>query len=147
MIQLAVDCLKFGSLAVRRAQPEVEHHYCVPAPAFEIIQLLDEGRGVAIARVEVERCDVPALKVHRLARQERCLDAGASAAVTGPVVLAHWRDELPTHFKLSAFGTEDYIEILLSGDCRRRLFWWRAEFRLVDDQVTVHGPFLSVDHD
>jgi len=71
----------------------------------------------------------------------------ATAAVRGKVVLAHWRDEAPTHFKLSAAGAEDRIEIVLSGDCRHRLFWWRAEFKLVNNEVVVDGPFRTDDRD
>ncbi len=146
MIQLAVDDLQFGRLAVRSAPSGAEAHYCAPAPAFEIIRLARDGKGVAVARVEVERAELPTLKVGRLPPEERGV-AGATAAVNGKVVLARWRDETPTHFKLSAAGAEDRIEIVLSGDCRHRLFWWRAEFKLVNDEVVVDGPFRTDDRD
>ena len=147
MIQLAVDCLKFGRLAVRSAPCEGGSHYCVPAPAFEIVRVVGTGKGTAVARVEVERAELPKLKVSRVPPEERIFDKGAVATVSGRAVLAHWRDEAPTHFKLSAHGADDRIEIVLSGDCRHRLFWWRAEFKLVNDEVLVHGPFLADDHD
>jgi hypothetical protein len=146
MIQLAVDDLQFGRLAVRSAPIGAATHYCAPAPAFEIIRLARDGKGVAVARVEVERAELPTLKVGRLPPEERGV-AGATAAVNGRVVLARWRDEAPTHFKLSAAGAEDRIEIVLSGDCGHRLFWWRAEFKLVNDEVVVQGPFLTDDRD
>jgi hypothetical protein len=146
MIQLAVDCLQFGRLAVRCAPCAAETHYCAPAPAFEIIRLGEDGNGVAVARVEIQRAELPTLKVDRLAPEERGI-TGATAAVNGKVVLARWRDEAPTHFKLSAAGTEDSIEFVLSGDCRHRLFWWRAEFKLVNDEVVVNGPFRTDDRD
>jgi hypothetical protein len=147
VIQLAVDCLKFGRLAVRSAPCEAGNHYCVPAPAFEIMRLAGAGRGSAIARVEVERAEIPRLKLSRLAPEERVFDEGATAAIEGKAVLARWRDATPTHFKLSASGVADRIEIVLAGDCRHRLFWWRAEIKLVNDEVVVHGPFLADDHD
>lgn len=147
MIQLAVDCLQFGRLAVRSAAIGAATHYCAPAPAFEIIRLAEDGKGFAVARVEVERAELPTLKVDRLPPEERRPGAGATAAVTGKVVLARWRDETPTHFKLSAAGMEDCIEIVLSGDCGHRLFWWRAEFKLVNDEVVVNGPFRTDDRD
>ncbi len=147
MIQLAVDCLKFGKLAVRSAPCEAGDHYCVPAPAFEIIRLVERGKGVAVARVEVERAEIPRLKLSSIAQEERAFDEACTATIGGKAVLARWRDETPTHFKLSAAGTDDRIEIVLSGDCRHRLFWWRAEFKLTNDEVVVHGPFLADDHD
>jgi hypothetical protein len=147
MIQLAVDCLRFGRLAVRSAPCGAATHYCAPAPAFEIIRLAGDGEGVAVARVEVEKAELPTLKVERLAPEERRPGAGTTAAVNGKVVLARWRDEAPTHFRLSAAGAEDRIEIVLSGDCRHRLFWWRAEFKLVNDEVVVNGPFRTDDRD
>jgi hypothetical protein len=146
MIQLAVDCLQFGRLAIRSAPSGAATHYCAPAPAFEIIRLVGDGNGVTVARVEVERAELPTLMVDRLPPEERGV-AGATAAVNGKVVLARWRDEAPTHFKLSAAGAEDRIEMVLSGDCRHRLFWWRAEVKLVNDEVVVRGPFLSDDRD
>lgn len=147
MIQLAVESLQFGRLAVRSAAACAADHYCAPAPAFEIVRLEDNGKNVAIARVEVKKAGLPTLKVDKLPSEERPCSSGASVAVNGKVVLARWRDEAPTHFKLSAAGAEDCIEIVLSGDCRHRLFWWRAEFKLVNDEVVVSGPFLSDDRD
>jgi hypothetical protein len=146
MIQLAVDSLQFGRLAVRSAPSGEASHYCAPAPAFEIIRMAGDGNGVAVARFEVERAELPTLKVDRLSSEERTV-AGATAAVNGKVVLARWRDEAPTHFRLSAAGAQDRIEIVLSGDCRHRLFWWRAEFKLVNDEVVVNGPFRTDDCD
>ena len=146
MIQLAVDCLQFGKLAVRSAPSCPATHYCAPAPAFEIIRLAGDGKGVTIARVEVERAGLPTLKIDRLPPEERGVGSSA-AAVNGKVVLARWRDAAPTHFRLSAAGAEDRIEIVLSGDCCHRLFWWRAEFKLVNDEVVVNGPFLTDDRD
>ena len=146
MIQLAVDGLQFGRLAVRSAPCGVATHYCAPAPAFEIVRLAADGRSVAVARVEVERAKLPTLKIDRLPPEERGV-AGATVAVTGKVVLARWRDDTPTHFKLSVAGAQDRIEIVLSGDCGHRLFWWRAEFKLVKDELVVHGPFLTDDRD
>ena len=64
---------------------------------------------MAVARVEVERAELPTLKVDRLPQEERGV-AGATAAVNGKVVLARWRDDAPTHFRLSAAGAEDRIE-------------------------------------
>lgn len=122
-------------------------HYCAAAPAFEIVRLAGDGGGWAVARLEIEKAELPTLKVDKLPPGEHRPRAGAAVAVTGKVVLARWRDEAPTHFKLSAAGTEDRVEIVLSGDCRHRLFWWRAEFKLVNDEVVVHGPFLSDDRD
>jgi len=145
MIQLAVDGLRFGRLAVRSAASGSATHYCTAAPAFEIIKLEANGDGVAIARVEIERAEVPTLKVDRLPPEQR--QPGATAAVSGKVVLARWRDDAPTHFKLSATGADDRIEMVLSGDCGHRLFWWRAEFKLVNDEVVVNGPFLTDDRD
>jgi hypothetical protein len=146
MIQLAVDGLQFGRLALRSAPGCAETHYCAPAPAFEIIRLAANGKALAVARVEIERAELPTLKVDRLEPEERGL-AGATASVNGKVLLARWRDEAPTHFRLSAAGAEDRIEIVLAGDCRHRLFWWRAEFKLVNDEVVVDGPFLTDDRD
>jgi hypothetical protein len=146
MIQLAVDSLQFGRLAVKSAPSGAATHSCAPAPAFEIIRLAGDGNGVAVARVEVERAELPTLKVDRLPQEERGV-AGATAAVNGKVVLARWRDDAPTHFRLSAAGAEDRIEIVLSGDCRHRLFWWRAEFKLVNDELIVNGPFRTDDCD
>ncbi|MFN7997371.1 MAG: hypothetical protein U0Q18_27390 [Bryobacteraceae bacterium] len=144
MIQLAVDCLRFGRLAVSGAAGSQEKHYCVPAPAFEIVTIDSAGAARAEARIEVDRGEVPTMAVTRMQPAERTL--GAAATVSGTVVLARWRDEAPTHFKLTAAGGEDRVEIVLSGDCRHRMFWWRAEFKLVNDCLTVHGPFLSDDH-
>ena len=81
MIQLAVDALQFGRLAVRSAASGAAIHYCTPAPAFEIIRLAGDGNGVTVARVEVERAELPTLKVDRLPPEERGV-AGATAAVT-----------------------------------------------------------------
>ena len=144
MIQLAVDCLRFGRLAVTSAAGSEEKHYCVPAPAFEIATVDTAGAAWAVARIEVERGEVPTLTVTRVGPEERTL--GVAATISGKVVLARWRDEAPTHFKLTATGGDDRIEIVLSGDCRHRMFWWRAEFKLVNDCLMVHGPFLSDDH-
>jgi hypothetical protein len=145
VIELAVDCVRFGRLAVASAVACTANHYCVPAAAFEIIRLAADGTALAVARIEVERADPPALKVSALPAEERVLDAAATATIGGKAVLMRWRDDAPTHFKLAASGADDRIEIVLSGDCRHRLFWWRAEFKLIDDKVIVHGPFLSHD--
>src|ERR1700722_11798967 len=87
MIQLAVDCLQFGKLAVRSAPSCPATHYCAPAPAFEIIRLAGDGKGVTIARVEVERAGLPTLKIDRLPPEERGVGSSA-AAVNGKVGLA-----------------------------------------------------------
>jgi hypothetical protein len=147
MIQLAVDCLRFGRLAIRSAPGAEATHYCTPAPAFEVILLEVNGNGVAVARIEVEKAELPTLRVDGIPGEQRHTGTGATAIVTGKVVLAHWRDEAPTHFKLSAAGTEDCIEFVLAGDCRHRLFWWRVEFKLVNDEVVVNGPFRTDDRD
>lgn len=118
----------------------------MPAPAFEIIRVLGQGKGTALARIEVERAEIPRLKLSRIAPEERSFDEGCAATIGGKAVLARWRDETPTHFQLAASGGGDRIEIVLSGDCRHRTFWWRAEVRLVNDTFVVHGPFLSEDH-
>jgi hypothetical protein len=147
VIQLAFDCLKFGRLAVRSAPCDAGNHYCVPAPVFEIVRLVGPGKGVSVARIEVERAEIPRLKLSSTAPEERPFDEACAATIGGKAVLARWKDETPTHFKLSATGADDRIEIVLSGDCRHRLFWWRAEFKLVNEKVVVHGPFLADDHD
>jgi len=36
---------------------------------------------------------------------------------------------------------------VLSGDCRHKLFHWRVQFRVVNGEVVVHGPFLAKDPD
>src|SRR5579863_4259556 len=115
MIQLAVECLRFGALGVRSA----------PYGVFEIVQLAGGNTGMAIARIEVDKAATPALKITRLQPQERSLNTWAMAAVE-KAVLENWRDENPTDFKLTAARKEDGVEIILSGHCGYRLFLWRA---------------------
>jgi hypothetical protein len=141
-MQTTVACAKFGNLVVR----------CAPPQGFEIIRLVSGNCGVIVARVEVEETGIPRLKVSRLEPQDCLLEADAT--VLDRVLLASRRGEIASCFQLTATGTDDHIEIMLSGDHRHagghhryRLFWWRAEFRLVNGEVVVHGPFLADDPD
>jgi hypothetical protein len=136
MIQLTVDCLKFGALALTGA----------PHGAFDLMHLGTGNAARSIARIEVEHAHLPTLKVTRLDPQEHFIDSRA-AATAGRVVLANWRDSAPTHYELSVAHRREGIEVVLSGDCRHRLFWWRAVFTLVNDEVVIHGPSLANDPD
>jgi hypothetical protein len=134
MMQVTVECLKFGTLVVKST----------PYGAFEIIQLTSGNSGISIAQVEVEDADFPSLKISRLEPRQRVLNTRAAATVDR-MMLASGRDALPSSFDLKVTGTDDHIELVLSGDCRHRLFWWRADFRVVNGEVIVHGPFLADD--
>jgi|SRR5579872_2041402 len=134
MIQLAVECLKFGELGVRSA----------PSGAFEVIRFGDEGGATAVARIEVDRCGHPALKITRLDPEPRSLNPWAMATVE-KAVLESWRDEQPTDCRLTAAHKEAAVELVLSGHCGYRLFWWRAEIAIAGGAIAVRGPFLAND--
>ena len=136
MMQLTVDCLRFGELVVRGAA----------YGAFEIVQLTSGSGGVAVARFEVEDAGFPKLKVTRLEGPARSVDAKAMATIDR-AVLASWRDEAPPRYELSASAAGEGVEIVLAGDCRHRMFWWRAQCRLTEGEAIVHGPFLANDPD
>jgi hypothetical protein len=136
VIQLTVDCLKFGSLALTGA----------PHGGFDVLHLGSANTGTTVARVEVEHGHIPSLKVTRLDAEERFIDARA-AAIAGRVVLASWRDSAPTHVEMSVAERQDGIEIVLSGDCRHRLFWWRLHVTMANGETVLHGPFLANDPD
>jgi len=136
VIQLAVECLRFGTLGVRSA----------PFGAFEIIQFATGETATTAALIEVERSGHPALKISKVERQERALNPWSTASVE-KAVIDHGRDENPTDFKLTAARKGDAVEIVLAGHCGYRLFWWRAEIELVNNEVIVRGPFLSNDPD
>ena len=136
MIQLAVECLRFGALGVRSG----------PHGAFEIVQFAAGDTATTTALIEIERSGHPALKISRVDREERALNPWSTASVE-KAVIDHGRDENPTDFKLTAARKGDAVEIVLAGHCGYRLFWWRAEVELVNDEVIVRGPFLSNDPD
>jgi hypothetical protein len=136
VIQLAVECLRFGTLGVRSA----------PHGAFEIILFAAGDTATTAALIEVERSGHPSLKISKVDPQERALNPWATASVE-KAVIDHGRDENPTDFKLTAARKGDAVEIVLAGHCGYRLFWWRAEIELVNNEVIVRGPFLSNDPD
>jgi len=136
VIQLAVECLRFGALGVRSG----------PHGAFEIVQFAAGDTATTTALIEIERSGHPTLKISRVDREERALNPWSTASVE-KAVIDHGRDENPTDFKLTAARKGDAVEIVLAGHCGYRLFWWRAEVELVNDEVIVRGPFLSNDPD
>jgi hypothetical protein len=130
------EFLKFGKLALRSA----------PHGAFEILHIVSAGtarlKGRAIARVEIEKDDSPSLRISRLEPQERSIPSRSFAHVDS-VTLTSWRDDLPTDFELNATGTEDGLDLVLSGHRHYHLFWWRVQFEIVNEEVIIHGPFLA----
>jgi len=136
VIELSLDCLKYGSLALTGA----------PHGAFDVLLLRSANSGTAVARVEIEHDPAPKLKVARLDEGERFIDARAAATIER-AILATFRDDAPTHAELSALHHNDVLEIVLSGDCRHKLFHWRVQFRVVNGEVVFHGPFLANDPD
>ncbi len=136
MIELSLDCLKYGALALTGA----------PHGAFDVLLLGSSNSGTAVVRVEIEHGEVPKLKVQRLDPKERFIDARAAATIEH-AVLATFRDDVPTHAELSAIHRGETLELVLSGDCRHRLFHWRVQFQVVNGEVVVHGPFFANDPD
>ncbi len=126
------ECLKFGKLGLRSA----------PHGAFEILQILSPHQGRTVARVEIEKDDTPSLKVIRVEPQARLLPSRSTANVES-VTLVSYKDEHPSDFELNAALSEDGLELTLSGHRHYHLFWWRAQFEVVDDEVIIHGPFLA----
>jgi hypothetical protein len=130
------EFLKIGKFALRSAKHG----------AFEILEILAPGasplRARAIARVEIERDDAPSLRVTRVTPDERLIP-NRSCAHVDSVTLISWRDELPTDFELNASGTEEGLDLVLSGHRHYHLFWWRVQFEIVVDDVIIHGPFLA----
>jgi hypothetical protein len=137
VIELSLDCLKYGSMALTGA----------PHGAFDVLLLGSANSGTAVARVEIEHGPAPKLRVVKLDEGERFIDARAAAAIER-AILATFRDDAPTHAELSARHCgDDVLEMVLSGDCRHKLFHWRVQFRVVNGEVVVHGPFLANDPD
>jgi hypothetical protein len=158
------EFLKFGKLALRSAPHgafEVLHIVSagrgesatkgsradegVGATAQHNLQSLSTSRvlkGRAVARVEIEKDDSPFLRVSRLEPQERSIPSRSFAHVDS-VTLTSWRDDLPTDFELNATGTEDGLDLVLSGHRHYHLFWWRVQFEIVNEEVIIHGPFLA----
>jgi hypothetical protein len=119
---------------------------------FEIIQLLPDGLGAAVARFSVDETELPRLKLEKLDRDRRNL--GPMDDSPGPVVLdSHRNVRHDTNFELSVIRMENGVEIHLSGDHHRQsprrfqVFLWRAECVLVDGQPTLRGPYLLRDLD
>lgn len=134
MIQISVDSLRFGGLAVRSA----------PWDAYEVIRLTTPGSGIVSARVELIKGDHPALRVETPDRVERFLHAESMATVSR-VVLGKWSDDEKTDFELVLKGAEDLIEFHLHGHREYHLFGWRLEFQLLKDQFLTRGPHLESD--
>ncbi len=134
MIQLTLDCVKFGDLAITGAS----------GGGFEVLRLSGGGGANAVARVEVERAHFPKLTVTPLPGRERFIDSRATASAE-KVLLATWRDDAPGHYELWAARIADGFDIVLSGDCRHRLVRWSARFAVRGGEVVVHGPFLAND--
>jgi hypothetical protein len=63
------------------------------------------------------------------------------------MVLHRCSEADPTDYELRAAGTDDGIEILLSGHHGYRCFWWRADITLENGEVIVRGPVLASDND
>ncbi len=134
MIQLTLDCVTFGDLALTGAS----------GGAFEVLRLSGAGAAKPVARIEVEPAHIRKLTVTRLHEGERLIDPRATAGVD-KVVLETWRDDAPSHYELWAARTADGLEIVLSGDCRHRLVRWSTQFSIRGEEVVVHGPFLAND--
>jgi|SRR5579871_362709 len=129
------DYLRVGSLVLRSTSQS----------CFEILQCDTDQKSILIANGEVLRDPFPTLHINKLQPQESVLDMGAAA---GDRMLLHrWSDAHHTHYELRAAGTENGIEILLSGHQQRRCFWWRADVTLVHGEVCIRGPVLAPDCD
>lgn len=132
MIQISVDSLRFGSLAVRSA----------PWDAYEILHLTAPAAGIVSARVELIKSQRPELRVETPQRVERFLQTD-SMAIVEKVILGKWTDEEETDFELVLKGSADSIEFYLHGHRNYHLFAWRLEFQLLDDQLLTRGPHLA----
>jgi hypothetical protein len=141
MIPLSVSYLRFGDLLLKRC----------PDAAFEVIHLLEEGRGAAVARVSMAHEEAPRLVVTRLDHEPRAIERAPTHAAER-VLLCDCRSGDPACYRLSAEFTGGRLAVTLAGDSRFehgrhhfRLFWWRAEFRVADGDVIVTGPSLAAD--
>jgi len=134
MISLTVDCLKFGELVVRSA----------PYDAYEVLQLTGAGVALSVARVDVEKREIPELRLSQAQTKEQCVDAKSMASIE-KTVLGKWSDEIATDFELTVEGSLDRIEFVLHGHRGYHLFGWRLDFELVNGEVIVRGPVMLDD--
>jgi len=134
MIQISVHILKFGNLGVKSG----------PYDAFEVIHFKPETRGVAVARVDVEKSGHPELKVKAHEPRELPTNAG-SVATLESAVLGNRNDDGSTHFTLTVSGSDDQMEFVLSGRRDHHSFWWRSQLRIVNGEVIVQRPVLAND--
>jgi hypothetical protein len=112
---------------------------------FEVLRLDTDHTGILVATGEVHKRPIPTLHIETPSPQERSLDVGTNAV--DRMVLHTENGALPTDYELRAAGTEDGIEVVLSGHHRYRCFWWRVDFTVVNDEVRVSGPILAPDCD
>ncbi len=132
---------RFGDLMLERTSGDV----------FELIRLSGGETGAAMARIGVEQREYPELTVSLLDQSARTIKAKPRQS-SGRVVLADCREGAPHCFHLTAEPEGDHLTLILSADSRiasrdhrLRLFWWRAEFSLNNDQLIVRGPHLRDD--
>jgi hypothetical protein len=134
LIQITVDILKFGKLGLTSAAYD----------AFEVIYFKSGTKGVAVARIEVEKSDHPELRVLGHDARELPSNHGRMATVEN-AVLGNWSDEVSTHFALTASGADDAMELVLSGRRKHHNFWWRSQVKIMNGEVMIQGPTLASD--
>ena len=134
MIQITVDILKFGQLGLASA----------PYDAFEVIYFKSGTKGVAVARLEVEKSDHPELRIFGHDARELSGNHGRMATVES-AALGNWSDEVSTHFALTASGANDGMELVLSGRRGHHNFWWRSQVKIMNGEVVIQGPTLASD--
>lgn len=134
MINLTVDCLKFGGMVVRSA----------PYDAFEVLRLTSGNTALSVARIDVEKTELPHLRLTQAPAAERCVDAASMAALER-AVLGKWSDDVSTEFELTVEGSQDRIRFVLHGHRDYHPFRWGVDFLLIDDEVIVRGPAILDD--